>query len=64
MKPIEVEVDGRTWTLRQRYFVIGAPGWPSGIAPTPQTLENAQRFAAEHGGTVRIQLASAWEDAE
>ena len=48
--------------LRERFLVVGAPGWPGGIEPHPNTLENAQRFVARHGGTLRRRLESEWED--
>jgi hypothetical protein len=46
----------------EEFFVIHAPGWPGGIAPTPNNEERARQFVEENGGTLRRRWTSPWRD--
>lgn len=56
--------------LYREYIVCQAAGYPDPHKPHPMTLENAQRFAAEHRkpptfpAIIRTRLVSEWVDAE
>lgn len=47
--------------LRREFIVLGAPGWPGGIKPWPNTLERSKAFVACHGGVLKSRVVSDWE---
>lgn len=59
--------------VREEFIVCGAAGYPDPHVPHPNSLVDAQRFAAEHAGprpsgktytpVIKRRLVSAWEDA-
>jgi hypothetical protein len=46
--------------IRREYIVLGAPGWPDGIRPTPNTLEDARHSARAKNGYVAWRYTSEW----
>jgi hypothetical protein len=60
--------------LREEFIVCFAAGYPDPFSPTPNTLEEASRFAAEHSfdhvagepvqPVIKRRLSSAWEAVE
>lgn len=48
--------------MREEFVVLHAPGWPGGITPHPNTLENSERFVEKHGGVLRSRFVSDWEE--
>jgi hypothetical protein len=51
-------------SLEERFVVLGAPGWPGGYEPVPNTLETARQFVSEHGGQIRRRHLTPWTDVE